>query len=78
MNRPTKKDLEEVNLLFLEASGEHTDKTALEIIKDEIEENQQAKLCYDLFEKMVQTKQYDRASKLSNVLYYKFNIDVTA
>ena len=72
----TKQD--ELTLLMFEAQGEHIDKTGLQIIEDEIAENQQAKLCYDLFEKMVSTKQYDRASKLCNVLYYKFGIDVTA
>ena len=65
-------------LTYLKFESVPTDKTALQIIEEEIHENQQAKLCYDLFEKMVATKQYDRASKLCNVLYYKFGIDVTA
>lgn len=71
----TKQQKDALTLLKFESVP--TNKTALQIIEEEVQEEQQAKLCYDLFEKMVMTKQYDRASKLCNVLYYRFNIDVT-
>lgn len=81
---PTKSDLEEVNLLFLEASGEHTDKTALEIMKngDVVDGdswwNTQAQRCYDSFIKALTVGDKLLASKRANELYYKHRIDVTA
>lgn len=56
---------------------EYKGKTPLEII-DLMEYNQiQEKRCYALFEEAVFTRDYKKASKLCNELFYKFNIDVT-
>jgi len=63
--------LDELTLLMFEAQGEHTDKTGLQIIEEEIHEKEQIERAF----KQVETTPYEVARKHAKYMEYKFNVE---
>lgn len=54
-----------------------TNKSALEIIQEEIEQDIQAHRAQDLFDKMIREGKRKNADNVAKLMLYKFGIDVS-
>lgn len=72
----TKAQKEWIRDIKIEYQGYEDTRSATEIIEQEIAQDIQAHRTYDLFERLVRERDYDKARKVGWMLFFDHNINV--